>query len=183
MNSPETKAKRRTVGRSLAVALTISLVAGCGSTGHRLGAPERKAEGSAFSSPVRLWRSRPNQRLEVRHTQPHRWELAVPPTGRRIRIEVAAGQCAGFRPARISRALVRQTRGAVFVGAVVSTASPSRRAKASHIGCYGSTAFISKTIRLRRPLGRRLIFDTISSPPRLRWPTPLRSEDRPSGSS
>jgi hypothetical protein len=186
MSSPGTKIKRRTVGRTvgcLGAALTIVLAATCGSTGHRLGAPEQRTEGSAFSPPVRTWTSGRTQRLEVRHTRRQRWELAVPPAGRHIRIEVAAGQCAGFRTGRISRVLVRQTRSAVFVGAVVSTASPSRRARAFHMGCYSSTAFISQTVRLRRPLGGRALFDTISSPPRLRWPTPLGSEDRPSRSS
>jgi hypothetical protein len=97
-------------------------------------------------------------------TRPVHWKIFGPPQERSVRISAVVGYCAGDVMPRIQSVRVREDREKILITAMQTI--PTSNGK----GCAGIGFGLHKTLRLRRPLGRRKLYDASTSPPKKRWP-------------
>jgi hypothetical protein len=93
------------------------------------------------------------------------WKLSgAPGSDRYVHIVSVVGYCGAGRKPRLRSVGISERRRAVVLTARVV---PSRQGSG---GCAPLGVILERTVRLRRPLGGRALFDGSTSPPRRRWP-------------
>lgn len=138
-------ARVRRQGISLVIGLVVALLVmiGCG------------------SSPAM---QKQRQERSSKRERPVSWHLARAPEGRVIHIFNSTGWCSGAPRPYIARVKTRETRTRVVLTLIL--ANPPRKKGV----CAGVGFGVVRAVRLRSPLGRRVLFDGSQSPPMRRWP-------------
>lgn len=101
----------------------------------------------------------------VDQLRPVKWKVNGAPTGRLVRIVSMVGRCAGAGLPRIKVVHIVEKPRRVLLTAMLTVVSSDTRK-----GCAGVAVGVRKTIRLRRPVANRALYDASATPPALRWP-------------
>lgn len=153
------------------LSLAVSVVAlwgclpilGCGESGSTDGSvPTRSSSGMAQQGGGSAQHAKsPATNYAVR---PVHWKVFGPPMGRIVRISSIVGYCAGGVKPRIQSVRIREETEKVLLTAMLMIPSTGGE------GCAGVGLGVRKTVRLKRSLGKRQLYDASVSPPQRRWP-------------